>query len=359
MKVRIVSYEDVNAWILGKFARKLNDELKKLGIDSDISKSPDDSADINHHIIYINYEELKSVGVDTIMITHIDDIRKLNQLKKQLLVAKMGICMSRSTMMELANAGIPSEKLAFVNPAHDEVILPKPYNIGITSKVQPDGCKRQDMLLKLIDHISPDFFRFSIMGEGWNDIIDVIKEKGFNVTYYDKFDYDQYVKLVPEFDYYLYFGQDEGSMGFIDALAAGVKTIVTPQGFHLDPEKGIVHSFNTVDELIGVFKLLTNDKLSLINSVSNWTWKDYAIKHIELWNHILNPDKKIKSKYYDGVNSIQISENNNLKGGGRRTYFFKLYLGTIKRTFFKIKNIKNFKTLIIKIRRFAFTRKQV
>ena len=52
---------------------------------------------------------------------------------------------------------------------------------------------------------------------------------------------------------YFFFGMDEGSMGFLDALAAGVQTIVTPQGFHLDAKGGITYSGETVSDFVEIF----------------------------------------------------------------------------------------------------------
>ena len=60
MKVRIVCYEDLDLWILGKFARKLKEQLTLLGVQCDIAKTPDITADINHHIIYYNYDGMRS-----------------------------------------------------------------------------------------------------------------------------------------------------------------------------------------------------------------------------------------------------------------------------------------------------------
>lgn len=349
MRVRIVSYENIHGWILGKFARKLHEELTLLGIEVDIASTPDPTADVNHHIIYLGFENYAG-GVETLMITHVDDIRKLNLIKKQLHFAQVGICMSAGTMHELAGAGVPREKLCFINPAHDGVIQPEPLTIGITSKVQPDGCKREHLLLDLVEHVSPCDFQFKIMGMGWEHIISGMKERGFRVTYYDDFDYDGYVKLIPSLDYYLYLGQDEGSMGFIDALTAGVKTIVTPQGYHLDAENGITYPFNTKEELWAVFDSIHEKRAQLINSVRDWTWKDYAIKHLEVWGYLIKRGKgsiageKVDSRYQDGVNSL-------LGGAGKYKvtdsyqYKVRLYQGTSRRIFFSLKKIKDLPTL--------------
>lgn len=299
MKVRIVCYEDLDLWILGKFALKMQQELCALGIDCDIAKVPDLKADINHHIIYYYYDGKPST-IDTVMITHIDADWKLEQVRSQMQVAQMGICMSAQTVQMLAQSGIPRERLSYVLPAHDQVMKPRPVAIGITSKVHSDGRKREIMLAQLTDFISPADFMFKIMGAGWSDIVEIMRNKGFTVEYYDAFDYELNKRLVPTFDYYLYMGLDEGAMGFIDALAAGVPTIVTPQGYHLEAQNGITHPFVTFEELVAVLKGISDQRHKLTDAVSSWTWREYALKHLEIWEYLLlgkhaanlNPSRK-------------------------------------------------------------------
>lgn len=304
MKVRIVCYEDLNKWILGKFAKKLNQELNNLSIQSDISNKPDPTADINHHIIYYHYRPQPGHN-DTLMITHIDSIQKLNLLKNQLKTAKIGICMSKETVKKLTKAGIPKNKLTYINPAHDGVIKPRKLILGITSKVNQDGRKKQNNLIKICQKISPNDFSFKIMGSGWEKIIKTIKEMGFEVDYFNVFDYQKYTELIPQLDYYLYFSYDEGSMGFIDALAGGVKTIVTPQGYHLDAKNGISYPVKNINEIIKTLNSISQEKSKLTSAVSEWTWENYAKKHIKLWKNILNSKTKknnhIKHSYSLGT----------------------------------------------------------
>jgi hypothetical protein len=338
MRVRIVSYEDVNAWILGKFARKMHEELTKLGVNVDIGNSPDPTADINHHIIYLAYDEQKSAAIDTLMITHVDDTGKFNLLQRQMKVAKAGICMSRSVMNELASLGLPADRLAFINPAHDGVMKPRKMVIGITSKVQPDGCKREGMVDELFNHISPDLFSLVIMGAGWNKIVERIRNRGFTLDYYDEFNYEKYTQIVPQFDFYLYTGQDEGSMGFIDALAAGVRTIVTPQGYHLDAPQGISIAFNEMDELISIFGQIEADKRSLIDAVATWNWRDYAIKHLEIWQYLKYGRVESPGAYYDGLNSLK-GDKEKINDEILNQIKSSMRTGVIKRRMNKLRNI--------------------
>ncbi len=333
MKVRIVRCEDENIWILGKFARKLREELLKLGVEVEIGKVPDANADINHHIIYLDYNLNMLNNCDTLMITHVDEINKVGLLKSFLGPAKLGICMSSSTMYDLVSSGIPREKLCFVNPAHDDEIIAQPLVVGICTKIQSDGRKREYLLKELINHISPKDFQFVIMGDGlWPEYVDVIRKKGFKVKYYEQFDYDIYIKILHEFDYYLYMGMDEGQMGFVDAVAAGIKTIVTAQGYHLDAADGIYYSFTKQEELNSIFKNIAERRRRGIDSVKSWTWKHYALKHIQIWNYLLGDKKNLNlySNFYnDGVMSLQeFCQDNNRQINNRN---FKLSL--IKRYF--------------------------
>lgn len=297
--------EDVG-WILEKFAIKMREELEKQGFECSVSNIVDPSADINHHIIYDSWETIISYN-DTLMITHIDSYNKLEMIKHQLKVAKMGICMSRETMEKLAVYGVPRQKLCYINPAQDGVIKPKKYVLGITSKTHDDHRKNENMLIQLCNVLDPDYFTFKIMGGGWNKIVDTVINMGFQVEYYDHFDYEKYTQLMPSLDYYLFWGFDEGSMGFLDALKAGVKTIVTPQGYHLDVKDGITHACRTLEDFESVLLKLQKKREKLVKSVDAWTWKNYVNKHLEIWNYLVGNERDIyehQHMYEDGIFSV-------------------------------------------------------
>ena len=293
-------------WILRKFAVKRQEELDRQGYKCSISSVVDPSADINHYIIYDSYDPVTAYN-DTIMITHIDSYNKLEMLKLQLKVAKMGICMSRETMEKLAMYGAPREKLCYINPAQDEVIKPKKYVLGITNKTHDDHRKNENVLVDLCTTLNPDYFAFKIMGSGWAEIVAEVRAMGFQIDYYDEFVYEEYIKLIPSLDYFLYWGFDEGSMGYLDALRAGVETIVTPQGFHLDVKDGITYSCRTISDFKEVLLHLQEKREKTVKSVAEWTWQNYVDKHLEVWNYLLgNVEDIFKNQhmYEDGIFSV-------------------------------------------------------
>ncbi len=303
MRVRIICYEDIGNWILGKFATKLNEELRQLSVEADIAGVPDPNADVNHHIIYIDYDGKRS-SLDTVMVTHIDADWKFRKLRRQLEAGATGICMSSDTMKKLTVAGIASDRVCFISPPHDEIIKPRPLVIGIATRIYPDGRKREHFLTRLADRIDPADFAFRIMGEGWDRISETLRHRGFSVEYYHTFDPAVYSSMIPSLDYYLYLGCDEGSLGFVDALSAGVPTIATPQGYHLDAIGGLTHPFETEEELRAVFEGIALQRRTLVNSVSQWTWRNYAKKHLDLWTYLRDQILPKHISYPDGVASL-------------------------------------------------------
>jgi hypothetical protein len=288
MKAHIVCYEDVNDWILGKIARRLREELQALGMTVGLGKEPDPSADVNHHVIYWGYVDRKAT-VETVMLTHIDTRGELGKVRHQLVDVgvEMGICASFEAMHRLAHFGVPRQKLCFIHPAHDGLIKPRKTLVGLTTRIYPDGCKREHLLRELTTRISSDDFKFAIMGAGWDEIVGAMRKRGFEIDYADRFDHAAYCRLMPSLDYYLYLGMDEGSAGFLDALAAGVPTIVTPQGFHLDAPGGITHPFESIDDLERIFHDIAEEKRRRTQAVASWTWAEYGRKHALIWEYLL------------------------------------------------------------------------
>lgn len=304
--VKLVCQDE--GWILTKFAVKMKEQLEKKGIRAEIGPSVDFDADINHHIAFHLYEPVQDAR-DTLMITHVDSLNKVRQLKHQLQVAKIGICMSRDTMNYLVTCGIPREKLCYINPAQDGVIKPKKYVLGITHRNYDavDKRKRISALVDICQKLDSDYFKIKIMGMGWEMVVEQLRAMKFEVEYFPEFDYDTYVNLIPSLDYYLFWGFDEGSMGYLDALAAGVETIVTPQGYHLDIPDGITYPCRVISDFENVLSDLQNKRKRIVESVSEWTWERYVEKHLEVWKYLLGNDKDIyvnKHKYEDGIFSV-------------------------------------------------------
>lgn len=281
-------------WILEKMAMRLAEHLPNWNVEAEITPLPLPTVDVNHWVLYYDVEG-GLYRKNTLMITHVDRPAKLHVLKQRLKKADLGICMSRMTLEQLVLAGIPRQQLCFITPAHDGKVQPKRIVLGITSQIRPDGAKREDVLIQMAQAIRLDAFHFEIVGPNWNAVIPHFLRAGATVEWNpgtSKKDNVEHLRLVQErlkrFDYYLYMGWDEGSMGLLDALAAGIPTIVTPQGFHLDINDGITYPFTNAAELCSVLQRLANERNRRIDSVSELTWNEYARQHAVVWRALVD-----------------------------------------------------------------------
>ena len=306
-------------WILWKFAKKLEEYLVRENIKVTITDREAISADVNH---YITFESLGNVclGTKTIrttMITHVDNLRKKDLIEMQANNGVVGICMSNDTYKKVLQWGVPADKICYINPAQDGDIHPRKTVLGITNRCysnNTDYRKRDDFIVEVMKELQADLFKIKIMGSGWDEIVRELEEMGVEVEYYNSFNRDRYIELLHSLDYWIYYGVDEGAMGFLDAVAAGVKTIATPQGFHLDVQNGLTHSINTIRDCIEVLRNVEEEKIKKYNSIRFLTWDNYAKKHAEIWRYLSNTIEKKgifkhQSEYVDGIYSLLIRDN--------------------------------------------------
>lgn len=309
MKINIIYYE--GGWILYKFAKCVYDELKGLGYEATLSKEFDKKADINHYFVPNFADQIDEHT--TFMITHVDTARKVEQIKAQTQKGGIGICMSLDTRNKLISFGVDPSKLCYINPAQDGQIRPKKVTLGFTHRVYNDSRKRESMILDICRKINPEIFKFVIMGAGWDDIVTELNCMGFETEYYPEFDKERYNKLFDKMDYYCYFGFDEGSMGFLDAVAAGVGTIVTPQGYHVDTEYQITYPVRTIEEIVNALLDIQAKKEISLRFIESWTWKNYTLKHLEIWKYMLGVGElkdilSTRGWYIDGIYSLLVKD---------------------------------------------------
>jgi hypothetical protein len=291
LKVRVVLDQNNSSWIIEKMARRLAELAPSFGIEIDLADEADDSADVNHWMSYV-FANVKHATPATMLITHVDDPYKLNLIKDELKNGvNSGICLSSHTRDDLIAAGITSESVTFVVPGHDFGPQARRIRIGLTTRLYPDGRKRESMLVNLASIMRLDPFHFDIFGKGWERVVSVLEQAGATVNYRPgssnyTADYQDMLAAVSNFDYYLYLGRDEGSLGTLDALAAGVKTIVTPQGFHVDLPNGITHSIWSDADLREVFEKIARERQLLIDAVAGFSWSKYAEAHSIIWRAV-------------------------------------------------------------------------
>ncbi len=292
--IQIICYEDVDSWILGKFAKKMQSELIDMGKKATIANTGNFKALIGHHIAYYDAHK-KWSPIETFMITHLDKKWKFEHVRRILKIYDMGICMSEETMSKLVNLGMPSSRLSYVNPAQDGNITPRPIIVGLSGRTYQDGRKNAEAIVDIFHQLPKHGFQLKIMGNGWTPYVDQLLSEGYNVCYYKDFNYELYTKkFMPSLDFFLYYSCDEGCMAFLDAVAAGVKTIVTYQGYHIDLKEAIDYPISGPNEVAPILLQEYEKKKKRSRRVSAWNWHEYTQRHLLIWNYLTQKNFSIQ-----------------------------------------------------------------
>ncbi len=291
--VNLVLHPDNRGWIIEKMALKLQEQLAALGLAVTVSEGQRPDVDVNHYMSYAFANEAHATPA-TMFITHIDDPYKAAHVRKVLAEGvNAGICMSRQSATQLVELGVPRKSLCYALPAHDNEITARRIRVGITTRIYEDGRKREWLLTRLAQRMSLESFQFEIFGQGWEPVIEELRRAGAEVQYFPgttdyRGDYRVLQDHLREFDYYLYTGMDEGSLGTLDAIAAGVRTIVTAQGFHLDLGRAISDFFVSYEELAAIFSRLQAERAERTRVATSLTWAAYAARHAQIWRAVLS-----------------------------------------------------------------------
>ena len=293
LKVKVVLSKQNEGWVIEKMADRLCQSLVALGCDATVGNDPDPSADVNQWMSYAFADGCPGT-INTMMVTHPDDPFKVGLIKERVNsgAIQLALCMSSHTANELATFGVPRERLWYVLPALDAGVVPRRIRLGITGRIYDDGRKREWMLKRLAGEMSLERFRFEIFGPGWESTGEALRLAGAEVLIDSGTedwigDYSRIRSSIPEWDYCLYLGMDEGCLGTLDAVSAGIKTIVTAQGFHNDIPGGITHPFTEYSELKKILENIDHEKAERDGLLTDWTWANYAADHLEIWKAMI------------------------------------------------------------------------
>jgi hypothetical protein len=133
------------------------------------------------------------------------------------------------------------------------------------------------------------------MGTGWEQVLKKLNPD-LEVEYISNFEKKLYCQIFMHADYFLYFGFDEGSMGYLDALSVGVTPIVSNQGFHKDLYHKDIIYFDNHKELLGIFAQISSSVSERTKLVEDLSWKTYAYNHYMLWKRLLNSETSVNYK---------------------------------------------------------------
>lgn len=208
-------------------------------------------------------------------------------------------------MQFLVDKGIPKNKICYIHPPHDGTLKPRRLKIGIVG-MKPMASEFDDFITKFVQATVLDGYEFEVAGCGWEQVLCQLKAAKAVVQYYpstrdSKQDENAYRNNLCKWDYYLYFGYEEGLLGVFDSMAAGVPIIAHSNLSEFTSKNAITKYFSSGAELANILRKLTNERRQRSDHVKDWTWSEYARQHAIAWRMILeNPHADAAQISYRG-----------------------------------------------------------
>jgi hypothetical protein len=282
---RIHIVQPYNSIAMLRMTQPLIQELPKL-YEVTTSKEVDVTADLNFHAPFHTMIGLKDKGKGKhiLMYTHCNppDRDALFEACEQ---ADLITCMSFEGRRELISLGVDPKKL-WVNYCGADNFHYRKRVITIVGYPQPNGRKREHILLDLAWQYDLRPYEFLFVGNGWEDVAIKLQNVGVSasVVYAD----DNGLKSIyDKTDIMLVTGYIEGgSLPVLEAMASGVPILSPKFGYSADLLD--TELYNGVEDLYN--KLYESTYKSILNHqvVKSWGWRDYVAEYAMLFGRLLD-----------------------------------------------------------------------
>lgn len=256
-------------------------------------QAPDESADLNFHMPYHTMTGWERTGNSkhVIAYTHCNP-PDLPRLMDACSKADAIVCMSFEGRRELVGRGVNPEKLHVIYSAADQFKFKK-RTIGVVGFVQPNGRKREGILVDLAWQYDLSPFHFLIVGNGWGPTVNALRGMGVSVEWLEFADDAEMRKIYSSIDALLVTGYVEGGpLPLIEALSAGVKVFSPSFGYAADllDNNGLYDSLESLTNLLDDF---VKERVFYHQLIQSWTWQDYTAEHALIFGRLLDEDVDI------------------------------------------------------------------
>jgi len=232
----------------------------------------DTSADVNIHAPWRSFiGQERGTSKHVIMYTHCNptDMQVLYDACNN---ADVVTCMSWEGRRELVQLGVDPAKLQVVYAAADNFKFKRKV-IGIVGVPQPNGRKRENLILDLAWKYDLSPFQFVFVGTFWDRVIDELKAVGVNAEAIALND-DGLQMFYQQIDALLVTGYAEGGpLPLLEALAVGVPVLSPKFGYAADL---LDSHYDTVQDLWDMLSDLAQPAIYSHQLSRAWSWLDYV-----------------------------------------------------------------------------------
>lgn len=248
------------------------------------SKEVDHSADVNIHCPWHTMVGLESRGKHIIMYTHCNppDTAALMDACER---ADLIVCMTYTGRKELVTLGVDPAKLWVIYSAADNFIFSRKI-IGLVGFPQPNGRKRESLLLDLAWKYDLTPFQFVLCGDGWEHTVAQLQSLGVKADALTTTEADLQ-ELYQQIDVLLVTGYAEGGpLPILEAMAVGTH-VLSPRFGYASDLLDESNYYETPEELMDKLNGLAEKSILNHQLARAWSWFDYAREYDLLISRLL------------------------------------------------------------------------
>lgn len=282
-------------WIIERLMRDISVELNKRSVATRFGPAGDyGGEDVIFNSRYLIPFVDRRARVNSLFITHVDDMMKEFELRSRAGQFNSLVCMSAQEADFVA--GLVGDRTGVVGielPARDLTVAP--VRLTLFTACYEDGRKNEKWILDYFetkDREYKDNFVICLMGWGWESFCATLgqMEMNYEIYRYSRFtpgEYGMYKTTLSSMDYLAYLGFDGGAMCVYDAVAVGVSVIATDISYH----RGLGESVSLVADQQGFAEQM--DQLHARNlgrktALNARSVVGYANRLLAHWNLVAN-----------------------------------------------------------------------
>lgn len=285
MRINVVTVS--SGWILQKIAERIVEACPK-NAEMFLSHNPRNDVDANFYMDLQNCYGGKTPVLDIGYFTHLDEDSTNHLLQnKHWLTADYIIHMAQR-YFDAFKKFYPETKMAVMKPGEvTENFELKKIKLGIIQRGGYPG-KGFYFMQKMANHEIMKNFEFLFVGTGWNDVINLYKNKGIKCYVADE-KYENYPKAYDFIDYLLIPSLWEGGpMSVIEAYAKGVPIISSDVGFVDDFQVEHLFEAGNDEKLAEILKQIHDKMLERRTKVMGLKYSIFSQKLVDIIQQLLN-----------------------------------------------------------------------
>jgi predicted O-methyltransferase YrrM len=293
---RLHIVDPYNSVAMRRLSEPLIAELGRL-YEVTTSAEIDKTADLNFHMPWHTMAGLtdRGEGKHVIAYTHCNppDYAALVDACER---ADAITAMTFTGRNELLELGVDPRKIWTIYAAADQFVY-RQRMIAIIGYPQPNGRKREHLLLDLAWQYDMTPYHFVFVGTGWEDMANKLRMLGVNASHAHAVTDQELQALYRSIDLLLVTGYAEGGpLPLLEAMAAGVPVLSPEFGYAKDLLPRYMQ-YRNADELINCLAELTSTNIFHHKLARAWSWKDYVMEYALIFGRLLGEPVDICPEY--------------------------------------------------------------